>query len=780
MAAILPGYEYDIFISYRQNDNKRDGWVTNFVEALKDELEATLKNPVSIYFDVNPHDGLLESHQVGASLEKKLKCLVFIPIVSQTYCDTESFAWKHEFLPFNKMAHEDELGMNITLAGGNVASRVLPIKIHDIDAEDQQMVEKELGGIMRAIDFIYKEAGVNRPLKPSDDRNLNLEKTDYHNQINKVANALKEIGKSLVKSSQTDEPERPSAKRETSPVRNTKEKKSKTLSLKLILGVLFIPLIILAAYYSYQNYYTQENSAESLDKSIAVLPFRNDSNDPSNIYFCNGLMEDIINQLAQIPDMRVPSATSMLYYRDNPKPYEEIIKELNVSYLLEASVRKMTGKAILNITLIDAEQNEQIWSDRIEMDLSVKDLFDVQFDVADAVANKMRIAMDDSKIEIPTSSYQAYDNFIKARGLIKFWDLGKNRQALDLLLAAVKLDSQFLNAFVYLGQSYGQRAELSDGGSWLDSAQHYSAKAYEMDRHDAGAINALGYANVLAGNNLKGLDLYLQAEKINPNTPYNYAGWCYHRLGEFDEAILWTIKNIKDDPNNTIYYVDMGNACNALGLFDYTKDYCDRALEINADNSFIYDNLWEMEFRKGNYKEAIEYSNHAYKMTKQLKYQAYEGIFYYKMDSLEKASARFSNNFSETFDEELDDENSKIEIYELMQYQFLTMIKLGQKKEGLKKLAALVHTIERSISVERAEKYYLLAGCHATLGNIEKSIGYLETLIDKEYYNYYTFINSSLLDPLHNNADYKRIISIVKERNDKMREKVLKAGYLTK
>ena len=193
MPAILPGYEYDIFISYRQNDNKRDKWVTNFVDALKEELEATLKNPVSIYFDENPHDGLLESHQVGASLEKKLKCLIFIPIVSQTYCDTECFAWEHEFLPFNKMAHEDELGMNITLSSGNVASRVLPIKIHELDSEDEQTFEEELGGIMRSIDFIYKEAGVNRPLKKDDSVEKNINNTIYRNQINKVANTIKEI-----------------------------------------------------------------------------------------------------------------------------------------------------------------------------------------------------------------------------------------------------------------------------------------------------------------------------------------------------------------------------------------------------------------------------------------------------------------------------------------------------------------------------------------------------------------------------------------------------------
>ena len=85
MPSIIPGYEYDIFISYRQNDNKRDGWVTEFAETLKDELEATVKDKLSIYFDENPHDGLLETHDVDDSLDKKLKCLIFIPIISKTY-----------------------------------------------------------------------------------------------------------------------------------------------------------------------------------------------------------------------------------------------------------------------------------------------------------------------------------------------------------------------------------------------------------------------------------------------------------------------------------------------------------------------------------------------------------------------------------------------------------------------------------------------------------------------------------------------------------------------
>ncbi len=193
MPSLIQGHEYDIFISYRQKDNKYDGWVTEFVTNLKKELEATFKDEVSVYFDENPHDGLLETHQVGQSLLSKIKSVIFIPIISQTYCDPKSFAWQHEFIAFNKMAKADRFGREVKLSGGNVASRVLPIKIHDLDTEDKVLLEQELGGVLRSVEFIFKSAGVNRPLKPNDDRTENLSHTYYRDQINKVANAVKEI-----------------------------------------------------------------------------------------------------------------------------------------------------------------------------------------------------------------------------------------------------------------------------------------------------------------------------------------------------------------------------------------------------------------------------------------------------------------------------------------------------------------------------------------------------------------------------------------------------------
>src|SRR4030042_2223824 len=126
MASLIEGYNYDIFISYRQKDNKYDGWVTEFVENLKKELEATFKEDLGVYFDINPHDGLLESHEVGESLKDKLKCLIFIPVISRTYCDPKSFAWEHEFKAFVNYASHDRFGLKIKLPEGSMAGRVLP------------------------------------------------------------------------------------------------------------------------------------------------------------------------------------------------------------------------------------------------------------------------------------------------------------------------------------------------------------------------------------------------------------------------------------------------------------------------------------------------------------------------------------------------------------------------------------------------------------------------------------------------------------------------------
>ena len=193
-SSILPDFDYDIHISYRYNDNKYDGWVTEFVEKLNQELSATLKDKLSIFFDKSPEERREGIKSEDGSVSHKIKSLIFIPIISQTYCDVNSPVWKNEFRIFQEEINNDSIGSNIKLTNGNTASRVIPTRIHDIDTEDIKLLESQLSGGLRSIDFIYREEGVNRPLLPADDeKHASPLRPMYRNQINKLANAIKEI-----------------------------------------------------------------------------------------------------------------------------------------------------------------------------------------------------------------------------------------------------------------------------------------------------------------------------------------------------------------------------------------------------------------------------------------------------------------------------------------------------------------------------------------------------------------------------------------------------------
>ncbi len=188
-STLSPEYDCDIHVSFRLNDNKYDGWVTEFVEKLNQELGATLKDKLTIYFDRNLDESRLQSKEGDT-----VKSLIFIPVVSQTYCDIQSPVWVKEFNAFQEMVKSDSLGSGIRLPSGNLSSRVIPVKIHEIDKEDIRLLETSLSGDLRSVDFIYREEGVNRPLRPIDDDKPGSHlRPMYRNQINKLANALKEI-----------------------------------------------------------------------------------------------------------------------------------------------------------------------------------------------------------------------------------------------------------------------------------------------------------------------------------------------------------------------------------------------------------------------------------------------------------------------------------------------------------------------------------------------------------------------------------------------------------
>jgi len=582
MPAILPGYEYDIFISYRQNDNKRDGWVTNFVAALKDELEATLKNPVSIYFDANPHDGLLETHQVNATLEKKLKCLIFIPIISQTYCDTTSFAWEHEFIPFIKIANDDELGMNITLANGNVASRMLPIKIHDLDAQDQSTLEKELAGPLRSIDFIYKEPGVNRSLKPNDERSLNLAKTDYHNQINKVANALKEIGTGVLRKA-NHEGDKASEKVITAMPETIKLRKNR-ISLKMILGLLFLPLIVAAAYYLYMNYAHQVKPPADLEKSIAVLPFVDMSPNKDQQYFSDGISEELINALVKIPNLKVAGRTSSFSYREINKNLKLIGDELDVATLLEGSIRKSGNQLRITAQLINASDGFNLWSETFNIEFT--DIFSVQDQITEAIMLELNVRLGENEKPPPKSStnQEAYTTYLRARQ-----ELAKRREhivvAVNLFKETISLDPNFAPAYSGLGKSLSifTTSGREDIDKIYREAKDAANNALALEPDNAEAYLVLGALAVYhewdwqaAERNL------LKAVALNPNDGemYNFLGDYYLVTLNEKLAIEMESEAVELDPLLPINHANLAFAY-------YTFEHYEESLKINFEGFVI-------------------------------------------------------------------------------------------------------------------------------------------------------------------------------------------------
>jgi TolB-like protein len=491
MPIIIEGYNYDIFISYRQKDNKGDRWVSEFVEALKTELESTFKEEISVYFDINPHDGLLETHDVDASLKEKLKCLVFIPIISRTYCDPKSFAWEHEFKAFVELASQDQFGLKVKLPGGNIGSRVLPVQIHDLDTDDKKLVERELGGFLRGIEFIYKELGVNKPLTSDDDEKKNLNNTKYRIQINKVANAIKEIfsglkGESARGGTRQDE-------------------------------VISAP-----------------DKPPRQEKSIIVLPFENMSSDPNQEYFSDGLTEEIITDLSNVHELLVISRSSAMTFKDTKKTIPEIARAVNVRYVLEGSVRKSGNNLKITAQLIDSITDVHLWADKYLG--TMDDFFFIQENVSRKIveALKVRLSTKDQQQLFAHPSFPnvgIYDAYSRAH--YEFWkyEPGSQERALHILEEAIKVFGEHPILLSGIGaihwQFYHQLGDLSE--THLDRIRECIKKLFTADPESAPGHRLSSYISLHTGDTDKAISHLYKSLETDPGDTETFL-WLYYLL----------------------------------------------------------------------------------------------------------------------------------------------------------------------------------------------------------------------------------------------------------
>jgi len=547
MPGIIEGYNYDIFISYRQKDNKYDGWVTEFVKNLKGELESTFKEEISVYFDINPRDGLLETHDVDASLSEKLRCLIFIPIISLTYCDPKSYAWNYEFKIFVEKASQDKYGLKIRLANGNTASRVLPIRIHELDNKDITEYESVSGGFLRGIEFNYREPGVSRPLTPKDHEERNLNNTNYRNQINKVANAIKEIIVGLKADS--------------------------------------------SGYHFGENeILSTKNIQEIQVKSIAVLPFVNMSPEKDQDYFCDGITEEIINALSHTENFKVIARTSAFAFKGKQADIREIGRILDVETLLEGSIRKAGNQLRITAQLIRVTDGSHIWSERYDREM--KDVFAIQDEISQAITDNLKVKLlgeIGAKLSKQhTENIEAYNLLLKGTFCYQMSTSEGFDRARKYFQEALDIDPDYALAYVGLANTFVLNTFWGNipPATGYAKALEYADKALKIDINLAEAYWIIGNGYFFKDWNWKaGEQCYKRALQLNPNSSMIHNDYARYLSvsGQHEEAISEAKRAQELDPLSAYINTTVGAVYNFAGQYEKAMENFRLSLTLNSD-----------------------------------------------------------------------------------------------------------------------------------------------------------------------------------------------------
>src|SRR5438876_5772688 len=326
-------------------------------------------------------------------------------------------------------------------------------------------------------------------------------------------------------------------------------------------------------------------SAHKVDKSVAVLPFQNLSDDPQNAYFADGIQDDVLTSLSKIGDLRVISRTSVMQYRDKATNVRDIGKALGVSNILEGSVRRSGNKVRVNVQLIDANNDEHIWAN--DYDRDVTDVFAIQSDLAQKIAEALQAKLspgEKSQMERkPTENAEAYLAFVQAHNLsCAFEDLEKLKQSEQLYARAIELDPNFALAI----------ARYSQLESWIlhwfdrtpdrrKKVQSLAEQALQLQPNLPEAHLARGFSYYYGDNNydaaLKEFEI-AQSGLPNESEAYLAVGAIQRRQGKWSESTANLEKAASLNPKDIFALQNLAFNYQMLRNFEMANKTIDRAL----------------------------------------------------------------------------------------------------------------------------------------------------------------------------------------------------------
>jgi TolB-like protein/Tfp pilus assembly protein PilF len=390
--------------------------------------------------------------------------------------------------------------------------------------------------------------------------------------------------------------------------------------------------------------------------SIAVLPFVNMSIDPENEYFSDGITEELINALTKVGGLRVTSRTSSFAFKDKREDVRDIGKQLDVSTVLEGSVRKAGDRIRVSAQLINTSDGYHIWSEIYDRKLA--DIFEVQDELSKKIANTLRekLSIGDSKtplVKSYTQNIEAYNIYLKGIYYWNKWNPDSVKQSIEFFQKASELEPEFPLAYSGLSRAYsflGATGFLPSKSSY-PKAKEYAMKALEIDDQLSDSHLTLAMVKFLFDWDWQGAEqCFKKAIELNPGSAetYQYYRMYLNVMGREEEAIAAAEKAVKLDPLSVNVLDSLADAYFHAGQYDRAIAQYQKILELDPDfRTALYSLGWAY-WQKGEtqraletFKEAQHQTGHALKGLTQLGYAyAKMGMKKEALDCLAKLKQR--------------------------------------------------------------------------------------------------------------------------------------------
>ncbi|MGB5665970.1 MAG: helix-turn-helix domain-containing protein [Maribacter sp.] len=385
----------------------------------------------------------------------------------------------------------------------------------------------------------------------------------------------------------------------------------------VIVPLLVVILLLLLTYIIYLRIdiadTTQATTSSNTDKSIAVLPFKNYSGDADMDPFCDGMTDEVISRLAKIKSFtKVSSRTSILLYKDSDKSIPEIASELGVTHILEGSFQKSEDKIKVSLQLIDGPADNHFWADEYTGDWNSNDIFKIQAEVAENVAEHMDVQISDSEYEaiqkMPAKNQKAYAKYVLAQSQKNKSNKKSIQNAIPLFEKAIALDSTYIDAYVGLADTYIMGGLVwgifNEQEAWKN-AKNLLQKALQINPSNQRIEDELYAGYFYFDWNFELVDTYYQKRLENysfdrtPGIDADFAS----KMGRYEEVITTMDKNIVLDPSVGIFHTFKGQALMLQGKRNEAADLLEKSDPLYSDDWFYVRESTKLHYYLGNYKK---------------------------------------------------------------------------------------------------------------------------------------------------------------------------------